>query len=98
MNDQTHPSTPEASSERRKRQRRPAQVFDSSGAPVIIRYPCSKCGRMKPLAAFGLRRMGNGQLRNNPQCGPCRGSAKPAEAPSPTNPPAEPTNSPPTKP
>jgi hypothetical protein len=82
----------------RKRQRRPAELFDREGNPVIVRYPCTKCGRMKPVAAFGIRKMNRGELRANTICGPCRGAyvaKKPDAAPSPANPttpPAEATS------
>jgi hypothetical protein len=81
----------------RKRQRRPAELFDRDGNPVIVRYPCTECGRMKPVAAFGIRKMNRGELRANTICGPCRGAyqAKRPAVPSPANPttpPAEATS------
>ena len=55
-----------------KRARRPAEVFDAKGTPVLITLRCPHCGKTKALRAFGLRRMGNGQIRNCPWCTACR--------------------------
>lgn len=35
---------------------------------------CPNCLRMKPLYAFGLRRMNQGLVRNQSQCIACRGA------------------------
>ncbi len=50
----------------------PAQVYDAEGRPVLITMACPHCHQVKPLAAFGLRRMANGQIRNCPWCKGCR--------------------------
>lgn len=36
------------------------------------KFQCTKCLLWKPASAFGLRRMGNGTIRNQPQCMTCR--------------------------
>jgi hypothetical protein len=41
---------------------------------------CLKCHKMRPLSQFGLRRMADGAIRNQPWCRPCR-SASGAEKP-----------------
>lgn len=33
---------------------------------------CTLCGKTKPLSEFGLRKMGNGEIRNQAQCKECR--------------------------
>lgn len=33
---------------------------------------CPHCGEEKPLSAFGYRRMGNGDIRNQSWCKDCR--------------------------
>jgi hypothetical protein len=33
---------------------------------------CLKCHKMKPLSQFGLRKMADGAIRNQPWCRPCR--------------------------
>jgi len=55
-----------------KRTRRSAQLFDVEGNPVHIRLTCLCCKEVKPLAAFGLRKMSNGTVRNQPWCRACR--------------------------
>jgi hypothetical protein len=35
---------------------------------------CLKCQKMRPLAQFGLRRMADGAIRNQPWCRTCRSS------------------------
>jgi len=37
-------------------------------------FKCTGCGKTKPGSEFGLRNMGNGKVRNQPQCKECRGS------------------------
>jgi hypothetical protein len=56
------------------RRLRPARVFDADGNEVFITLTCPHCGATRPLAQFGLRKMGNGQIRNAPWCRPCRSS------------------------
>lgn len=55
---------------------RPARVFDAEGRPVLITMTCPQCRKTKPLSAFGLRRMGNGQIRNCPWCKACRSAPR----------------------
>lgn len=38
-----------------------------------VRVKCTKCGRIKPIHDVGLRRMGDGIIRNQAQCAKCRG-------------------------
>jgi len=64
---------------RPKRARRSADLFDAEGNPVHINLTCLCCKTVKPLAAFGLRKMPNGIIRNQPWCRNCR-SSKSAEA------------------
>lgn len=33
---------------------------------------CSNCGGLFPISFVGLRRMGDGAIRNQPRCKPCR--------------------------
>ena len=33
---------------------------------------CSKCGVWIPIRKAGLRKMGDGSIRNQPRCGKCR--------------------------
>jgi len=33
------------------------------------------CGQTKPASEFGFRNMGDGTIRNQPQCGSCRSLA-----------------------
>jgi len=59
------------------RRRRPASIFDGEGNEVLITLMCLKCHQIRPLAQFGLRRMPDGAIRNQPWCRTCRGSATP---------------------
>ena len=36
---------------------------------------CLKCHQMRPLSQFGLRKMADGAIRNQPWCRPCRSAA-----------------------
>lgn len=56
----------------RSRAPRPSRVFDEAGNEVFITMMCPHCRRMRPLRAFGLRRMAGGQIRNCPWCKACR--------------------------
>jgi len=79
------PASPETAP---KRARRSSELFDAEGNPVHINLTCLCCKEVKPLAAFGLRKMPNGIIRNQPWCRTCRSSKNPgAKAP----PPAAPT-------
>lgn len=64
----------------RKPRRRRSSVFDSEGNEVFITLMCLKCHKMRPLSQFGLRRMADGAIRNQPWCRTCR-SATGAERP-----------------
>src|SRR5512142_2722253 len=55
--------------------RRRSSVYDADGNEVFITLMCLKCHRMRPLAQFGLRRMPDGAIRNQPWCRPCRSAA-----------------------
>lgn len=39
----------------------------------LLKCECPICGEAKSLGAFGLRHMGNGQVRMQPECRACRG-------------------------
>ncbi len=65
---------PAPAPEPRPRRRR-ASVFDGEGREVFITLMCLKCHKMKPLSQFGLRRMADGAIRNQPWCRPCRNDA-----------------------
>ena len=58
-----------------KPKRRRSSVYDAEGNEVFITLVCLKCRRMRPLAQFGLRKMGDGAIRNQPWCRPCRAGA-----------------------
>ena len=64
------------------RKRRKSAVYDCDGNEVLITMMCLKCRAMKPLVMFGLRKMADGAIRNQPWCRGCRSGAgvkKPAE-------------------
>jgi hypothetical protein len=56
-------------------QRRRTAVFDADGREVLITLMCLKCRQIKPLAQFGLRKMADGAVRNQPWCRSCRSVA-----------------------
>src|SRR5262244_1674587 len=61
------------------RGRRKTAVYDANGQEVLITLMCLKCHKVKPLTQFGLRRMADGAVRNQPWCRSCRslsGSSK----------------------
>lgn len=60
---------------RAKPRRRRSSVYDADGNEVFITLMCLKCHGMRPLSQFGLRRMADGAIRNQPWCRPCRSSA-----------------------
>lgn len=62
-------------SETAPRKRRATAVFDGEGHEVLITLMCLKCKTVKPLAQFGLRKMADGAIRNQPWCRPCRSGA-----------------------
>ncbi len=57
------------------RKRRKSAVFDADGHEVLITMMCLKCRSMKPLGMFGLRKMADGAIRNQPWCRGCRSGA-----------------------
>lgn len=67
-------ASPAASSEPKPKRRR-SSVFDADGNEVFITLICLKCHKMRPLAQFGLRKMADGAIRNQPWCRSCRGGA-----------------------
>ncbi len=60
-----------------KPRRRRSSVYDADGNEVFITLLCLKCRKMRPLSQFGLRRMGDGAIRNQPWCRTCRFAASP---------------------
>lgn len=64
---------PDAPKEPRKR--RKSAVYDADGNEVLITMMCLKCRSMKPLVMFGLRKMADGAIRNQPWCRTCRSGA-----------------------
>jgi hypothetical protein len=67
---------------REPRKRRKSAVYDADGHEVLISLMCLKCKTVKPLVQFGLRKMADGALRNQPWCRTCRGAKpqKPVES------------------
>jgi hypothetical protein len=59
-----------------KPRRRRSAVYDGDGNEVFITLMCLKCHRMRPLSLFGLRRMADGSIRNQPWCRSCRSGAE----------------------
>lgn len=45
-------------------------VLVRTDGELVLR--CSNCQKVLPLRAFGVRNMGGGELRNQPQCVDCR--------------------------
>jgi hypothetical protein len=52
--------------------RRRSSVFDADGNEVLITLICLKCQKIRPLSQFGLRKMADGSIRNQPWCRSCR--------------------------
>ncbi|WNG38791.1 hypothetical protein F0U61_37810 [Archangium violaceum] len=79
------PQAPEKAKPRepgQPRKRRKSAVYDADGHEVLISLMCLKCRSLKPLAQFGLRKMADGAIRNQPWCRTCRsgaGTRKPKE-------------------
>lgn len=55
-----------------KPKRRRSSVYDADGNEVFITLVCLKCRKMRPLSLFGLRKMADGAIRNQPWCRTCR--------------------------
>ncbi len=58
-----------------KPKRRRTSVYDADGNEVFITLMCLKCHKMRPLSQFGLRKMADGAIRNQPWCRTCRSAA-----------------------
>lgn len=56
------------------KKKRKSAVYDADGNEVLISLMCAKCKSLKPLASFGLRKMADGAIRNQPWCRTCRGA------------------------
>jgi ribosomal protein L44E len=65
------PPSRRAGGEERPKRRR-SSVFDSDGNEVFITIVCMKCHKTRPLSQFGLRKMADGAIRNQPWCKTCR--------------------------
>src|SRR5262250_640321 len=81
---------PRAAEGTRPKKRRASAVFDADGHEVLITLMCLKCRQIRPLAQFGLRRMPDGAVRNQPWCRSCRGAVTPKKKAPPPAAPAEP--------
>jgi hypothetical protein len=57
------------------RKKRKSAVYDHEGQEVLITLMCLKCRSIKPLMQFGLRKMADGAIRNQPWCRGCRSGA-----------------------
>ena len=55
--------------------RRRSSIYDADGNEVFISLICLKCHQMRPLSQFGLRKMADGAIRNQPWCRQCRSAA-----------------------
>ena len=55
-----------------KPKKRRSSVYDADGNEVFITLMCLKCHKMRPLSQFGLRKMADGAIRNQPWCRTCR--------------------------
>ena len=62
-----------------KPKRRRSSIYDADGNEVFITLMCLKCHKMRPLSQFGLRRMADGAIRNQPWCRTCRSGASAEE-------------------
>jgi len=80
------------------RKRRKSAVYDAEGHEVLITMMCLKCRTMKPLAMFGLRKMADGAIRNQPWCRTCRSGASTKKRADEAEADAAPTTSPPSGP
>src|SRR6266542_6244517 len=58
-----------------KPKRRRSSIYDADGNEVFITLMCLKCHKMRPLSQFGLRKMADGAIRNQPWCRTCRAGA-----------------------
>jgi len=58
-----------------KPKRRRSSIYDAEGNEVFITLMCLKCHKMRPLSQFGLRKMADGAIRNQPWCRACRSAS-----------------------
>jgi hypothetical protein len=70
-----------ASSPAAKPKKRRSAVYDADGNEVLITLMCQKCHKMRPLSLFGLRKMSDGTIRNQPWCRSCRSGAGAGKGP-----------------
>jgi len=73
-----------------KPKRRRSSVYDADGNEVFLTLMCLKCHKMRPLAQFGLRKMADGAIRNQPWCRNCRSGAGAEKPRASAAPPVEP--------
>jgi hypothetical protein len=73
--DRPAPSPARAAAAPAKPKRRRSSVYDADGNEVFITLMCLKCHKMRPLSQFGLRKMADGAIRNQPWCRTCRSGA-----------------------
>jgi len=71
--DKTVPGTKREAAAKPRRRR--SSVFDADGNEVFITLVCLKCHKTRPLSLFGLRKMADGAIRNQPWCRTCRSGA-----------------------
>lgn len=57
------------------RKKRRSAIYDADGHEVLLSLMCLKCKGLKPLGQFGLRKMADGAIRNQPWCRTCRGAS-----------------------
>ena len=69
----TRRRAPSAAAPRPRRRR--SAVYDADGNEVFITLVCLKCQKVRPLSLFGLRKMSDGSIRNQPWCRSCRSGA-----------------------
>ncbi len=69
------PAAPRGGTAAAKPRRRRSSVYDADGNEVFITLMCLKCHKMRPLSQFGLRKMADGAIRNQPWCRTCRSGA-----------------------
>jgi hypothetical protein len=64
--------TPRPMAKTPRAKRRKSSVYDADGNEVFITLICLKCQKIRPLSQFGLRKMADGSIRNQPWCRTCR--------------------------
>jgi hypothetical protein len=73
------PATRSAGAPAKPKKRR-SSVYDAEGNEVFITLVCLKCHKMRPLSQFGLRKMADGAIRNQPWCRTCRSGSSTSKA------------------